>query len=233
VIASRRSASVRVPEPSRFLSAGGNTVAVPPFREWTAGLREAVGTGRCFEACSHERKGFLMMLRRYIAALVVLSGIALAGLLVSPSITAEAAPPAELVQQAQHAFEAEITFSFGPGQAAAGTFPIPQNQRMVVDTITGTVRLFGQSVDSIDRIIFQNFLDSNNDGFQNSDVRFHALQVGSPRQVGGDLVYTISQGTRFYSDFGVTFPAIQIGNVVGVPAGDARFTISGYLAPKP
>jgi hypothetical protein len=179
------------------------------------------------------KEGFIMILQRNSVGLLVLLGIALAALFVGPWSTVQAAPPAELVQQAQHAFEAEITFSFGPGQAAAGTFPIPQNQRMVVETITGTIRLFGQNVDSLDRVTFQNFLDSNNDGFQNSDVRFHALQVGSPRQIGSDLVYTISQGTHFYSDFGVTFPAIQIGNVVGVPAGAARFTISGYLVPKP
>jgi hypothetical protein len=43
------------------------------------------------------------------------------------------------------------------------------------------------------------------------------MQFGHPSR-------RVEAGTFFVSDFGVTFPAIQIGNVVGVPAGDARFT---------
>jgi hypothetical protein len=71
------------------------------------------------------------------------------------------------------------------------------------------------------------------------EVHFHHLKVDPPRQIGTDLVYTVSQNVLFDSDPAITFPSVMVWNALagpvwgGGPKWRGRFTVSGNLVRIP
>ena len=171
-----------------------------------------------------------------------ISSIALIAVLVAASLVvvavrtpepATAKDKSDLEVQAQSAFAQDVSISFGGVVPGSPSFQIPSGQRLVIEQITGTIRIPVAEAE-VEGFVLETYLERNGTaGLQNEELHRHRLAFTSGPVVGGNRIYNISQTTRIYADSAITWPVVRVVAPTPFPNGAGDMTISGYLVPVP
>ncbi len=172
--------------------------------------------------------------RTNIFSITVLIAAALAVVAIRLPEVATAKEKSDLAIQAESAFAQDVAISFGGIVPGSPNFQIPTGQRMVIEMVTGTIRI-PDTEPEVEGFTLETYLEGNGvPGLQNEELHHHRVLFSNPRLVAGNRIYNISQATRIYADSASTWPVVRvIAPGPPFPSGTGEMTISGYLVPVP